>query len=274
MTTPATVVNRGEATELKALVRGAMQLDISVAGSVSDELALYDRLTRDPLGAQRDLQAAHAALGAAEVDKIDGVLDKLAEASLRTFAAQGLGESIHQIALGRLRAAVYTEMDNWEISAVEIFNQKVADHKLNEAGPTLPDLLAILSPIDLSHSQSQAVQTWRNAADALHEIFSFYARIATLNGHDVGPGGADELSTNLSMACRLGDPGSWATAESAAVRFASIGAGSDAARKYGVLQPFCIPAICGYELRLSTSSDAANIRRSIQPAAGAGNAVR
>jgi hypothetical protein len=265
MTAP-NVLNRGEITSLTALVREAARLDIDVPESVTDELDLHNRLTKDALGTQRELQTAHAALQAAPIDKIDAALDALTDASLRSLAAQALTETLNGVALSRLRSVVYHQLTSWEGQAVDRFNKVVEAHKLNEVAGMLPDLVSVVSPIDLSHSQSQAVQIWRDAVEHLRTLFGFYTRIATINGHEVGPGGADGLSTNLSLACRLGDPGSFSVAQNAAVSFASIGGGSDAARRYGPLAPFVIVALNGYELRLSTSEDAARIRRAIQPA--------
>jgi hypothetical protein len=269
MTAP-TVISSGEITSLTALVREAARLDISVPKSVSDELKLHDRLTKhDPLKTRHELQQAHAALQAAPVNKVDASLEKLTEASLRMLTAQALTDTVSQVALIRLRSAVYAELDAWESEAVKLFNACTDAYKLNdvEVAGNLPDLVSVVSPIDLSHSQSHAVQVFREAVEHLHPLFSFYTRIATINGHEVGPGGADGLSTNLSLATRLGDPGSFSVARNAAEKFASIGANSDAARRYGQLAPFCIPAMCGYPLHLSTSAEAAAIRRAIQPQA-------
>lgn len=263
-----TVITHGEITSLTNLVREAARLDITAPEDVTDELELHGRLTKqDPLKTQRELQQAHAALQAAPVSKIDAALDALTEASVRTLAAQALTETVGQIALVRLRNAVYDQLPTWEVEAVKIFNAAVEAHKLNEVAADLPDLTQVASPIDLTAPQNRAVGVWRDGVAELHPIWGFYRRIAQINGDEVGPGGADGVGTNLLLACRLGDPGRFSVAGDAAVRFASIAAGSDSARRYGQLAPFVVPALCGYELHLSTSADAARIRLAIQPAA-------
>lgn len=267
MTNP-TVVSHGEVTSLKAIVRDAANLGIDVPAAVADELELSRRLTeQDALKVQHDLQAAHAALQSAPVSKVDVALKALTDASLRSLAASALTDTLHGVALSRLRNAVYDELHSFEAQAVELFNAAVERHGLNEVAESLPDLTTVVSPIDLSAPQAHAVQVWRDGVAELHPAFGLYRKIAQINGDDVGPGGADSVGTNLLLACRLGNPGRFAVADSAAVAFAAIGGGSDAARRYGQLAPFVVPAICGYELRLSTSDDALKIRRAIQPAA-------
>jgi hypothetical protein len=74
MTAP-NVINQGEQTSLKNLVRDAHRLGIPVSKSVDQECELHDRLTRhDPLNTQRELQQAHAELASAPAGKISAVL--------------------------------------------------------------------------------------------------------------------------------------------------------------------------------------------------------
>ncbi len=267
MTGP-TVFSRGEVTSLKALVRDAASLDIDVPESVTDELELNRRLTeQDPLKVQHELQQAHAELQSAPPNKVDAALKALTDASLRSLAASALTDTLHGVALSRLRNAVYDQLASWEEQAVELFNAAVDRHGLNEVASSLPDLTQVVSPIDLSAPQAHAVQVWRDGVAELHPVFGFYRKIAQISGDEVGPGGADTVGTNLLLACRLGNPGRFSVADGAAVAFAGIGGGSNAARRYGQLAPFVVPAICGYELHLSTSDDAVKIRRAIQPAA-------
>src|SRR3984957_12826896 len=195
-----------EATSLSRFVTDARQLGLDVPKSVDDELKLHRRLTNDPLGTHQALARAQSALHAAPIDKVDAALDVLAEATVQAGAAQALGETVRQIAVARLRHVVYDQLDGWEKQAVEAANGVVEAHKLNAVAADLPDLVALVSPVDLSHTQSRAVQRFREAADLLHPLWRLFTKISIENGHDVGPGGADGLSTNLSLACRLGNP--------------------------------------------------------------------
>jgi hypothetical protein len=266
MTAP-NVINRGEITQLTALVREAARLDLALPESVTDELDLHTRLTKDALGTQRELQQAHAAVQAAPAAEFDAALDKLTDASLRSIAASALTDTLHGVALSRLRGAVYDQLAGWEEQAVQLFNAAVDRHGLNEVAAQLPDLTQVVSPIDLSAPQAHAVQVWREGTAALHEIFAFYRRVVEVSGDSIGPEMSDGLGVNLSLSCRLGSPRSFAQAEVAAVAFASVAAGTDAARRYGALSPFVVVPLAGYKLHLSTSSDAAAIRRSLQSAA-------
>jgi hypothetical protein len=266
MTAP-NVVNRAEIRSLTALVREAATLEIPVPESVTDELELHSRLTRDALGTQRELQAAHAALQSAPTSTVDAALKALTDASLRTLAAQALTDTLNGVALSRLRNAVFDQLPAFEAEAVSMFNAAVLRHSLNEAADDLPDLTQVVSPIDLSSPQARAVQVWRDGVAELHLLWAFYSRIAQISGDSVGPENVDGLGVNLLLACRLGSPGRFSVASAAAERFAGIGAGSDASRRYGQLAPFVVPAICGYALHLSTSENALHIRRAIQPAA-------
>jgi hypothetical protein len=259
-----------EATNLTNLIRDARAFGLDVPKSVSDEQALYRRLAGDPLDSQRALVEAQTALAAAPVNKIDAALRGLADATVLAGAAQTVNDSVKHIALQRLRNAVYDQLRGWEAETVAKFNLVVKDYRLNDVAGDLPNLAELVSPIDLSRTQNHALQQWRDAADQLHPLWSLYTKVAHIEGHEVGPSGADDLSTNLSLAARLGQPGSFSVAQGAAGIFASISAGTSASRRYGRLAPFCVTAICGYPLQLSTSDDAARIRQAIQhPAAAA-----
>jgi hypothetical protein len=159
-----------------------------------------------------------------------------------------LADEIRSIALSRLHNAVYDQVPSFEAEVVSRFNAVVDSHLLNEVGRDLPALENKLSPVDLTRAQAHAVATWSEAADLLRPLWLFYSKLAELNGDPVGPGGADDLSTNLTLAARLGPVPDMGTARSAATRFASIAVGSDAARGYGEIGVFVVPVISGYPL--------------------------
>jgi hypothetical protein len=255
------------AANLGSLVRTAAQFELHVPKSVQDELDLHRKLTNDPLKTGAAVQKAQEALSTAPVGDVGRALNDLSDAVIQAGAAQVLGGVVQNIATNRLQHAVYSHLNSFESEAVEKFNAAVEDHELNRFGPDLPDLAVLVSPLDLGRQQNRALDAWRNAAPQLNALWNFYIRVVQLVGHEPGPGGADELSTNLSLACRLGNPGRFSTATNAANLFASIATGSDASRRYSVLSPFCVTALCGYDLHLSTSEGAAQVRRQIQPAA-------
>jgi hypothetical protein len=256
-----------QSTLLSRLVTDVRRLGIDIPKSVDEELSLYRKLSNDPFGVAQALQAAQSALHAAPADKVDTALKSLADATVLAGSAQALTDTVKQIAMQRLQHAVLSQLGAWERQAVDLFNATVDSYELNRWAPDLPDLATLVSPLDLSPQQNNSLQHWRDAAGPLGAIWTVYTRIVQINGDEVGPGGADGQSTNLLLACRLGDPGRFSVAQSAAGIFASIAVGSDAARRYGQLAPFCVSAMCGYELRLSSSEGAEKIRRAIQHAA-------
>ena len=149
-------------------------------------------------------------------------------------------------------------------------NSIVAENGLNEIAKHLPDFAdrhnsGVLS---LSRAQGDAVQRWRDAAEQIDPLWRVYVAIATLEGHDdTGRVTADTRSAGLRFACRLGNPGTFSTADAAATTLVSASEGTDAAKRWGPLLPFAVPAIHGYALNFHTSADAAAIRLAIQPAA-------
>ena len=122
------------------MVREAANLEIELATSVTDEIDLHDRLTKDALGTARELQQAHAALQSAPVSEVDAALKALTDASLRSMAASALTDTLSGVALSRLRNVVYDQLAGWEAQAVELFNTAVDRHGLSEVAPDLPDL--------------------------------------------------------------------------------------------------------------------------------------
>jgi hypothetical protein len=263
---PISPVNE-DAARLTNLVADARSLGLTVPAAVSDELALFRRLTADPRGTQSALTQAQTALTAAPIAKVDSALEALTDAALASYAAQALGETVKNIAVHRLHNAVFDQAPTWETETVDQFNQIVEDSQLNDVAGDLPDLTSLMSPVDMTRDQSRAVQRWVDAADLLNPLWSMYRRLAHFHGEDVGPDDVSGVATNLLLACRLGDPGSFRVAQSAVAYFAAISAGSDASRRYGKIGLFAVPPMCRYPLRLSTNQDALRIRRAIQPAA-------
>jgi hypothetical protein len=255
-----------ESARLTNLVADAHTLGFDVPAAVSDEVALFRRLTSDH-GTQAALSQAQTALRTAPLDKVDGVLDALNDAALQIYAAQVLGETVKDIGLHRLHNAIFDHVPNWETATVEQFNQVVESHRLDELAGDLPDLTTLVSPVDMTRAQSHATQQWVDAVDLLNPLWSMYRRLAQFLGEDVGPEDPSGVATNLLLACRLGDPGSFRVAQSAAAYFAAVSVGSDASRRYGKIGIFAVPAMVGYPLELQTNHDALRIRRAIQPAA-------
>lgn len=157
---------------------------------------------------------------------------------------------------------------HFESAVVDQFNAIVEDFQLAEHASNLPDMAQKgFNVMSISGAAGSAIEAWRTALPELRPRWDLYRQLANLEGQLIGPAGADDLSTNLYTAAVLGTPGSWNQALGAAQRMAEIAAGADSAKPWFPLSPFIIPALQGYLLHLSTSDDAARIRRAIQPAA-------
>lgn len=265
------VISHDEAHHLAALVRSVRDTGIEVPKNVDAEAKLYREYTRDKhTPADADVAAAVNALSSVPADEFAASVPALTTAALaRDAYARDVKPALRGIIAARLRRAVYGAMGDWQAAIVERFNETVDSSGINDTAPHLPDFSdpASITMWNLSGVEGRAIGEWRSTCDALHPLWNLYKRIAREDGHEVGPSGPDYLSVNLFTAAVLGDPQTLGRAESAAIRMAGIAQNSDATKSFGPLMPFVIPALCGYELHLSTPDDALAIRRGFQPGA-------
>ncbi|WP_078315218.1 hypothetical protein [Mycobacterium sp. D16Q16] len=247
------------------LVRDLRSHGITISDSVEDELKLYKSVLESSRDSESTFQHAQSELGRCSASKWDSSLKAFNKAAFEMFTTKTNEQNLIKIAAQRLYFAVSDATDDWESEIVDHYNAVVDEHRLNEVAQDLPDFTGQTSVLTLTETQGKAVDLWRNASVALSSWWGLYSRLATLQGHEVGPMGVDGQGTNLFTACVFGDPGSFGMASQAARIMASSAGGSTTARAYGPLIPHVIPALCGYELQLSTLDDAAAIRRAIQP---------
>jgi hypothetical protein len=264
------MIDHSQIASLNGLVSLIRQLDIDIPLEVDREVKLNKDSQRTEK-AQRALDAAKSNLRTVAIDKFDEAATEVVDASLRLFAvSSGADALIADAAARRLETRIYDAVSGWEAEIVERFNQVVEDYRLNEVASDLPRFgdAASYNVLSLGASQGQAVELWRTAASALHPLWSGFTRLAKLNGRDIGPtNGADSVADGLFTGCCLGDPGTFGAAESAATVLAKIADGTDSVRATAPLQPFLVPQLAGYDLRLHTISQATVIRTRIQPAA-------
>jgi hypothetical protein len=260
-----------ETVSLTGLVSVIRQLDIDIPLEVEQEVMLHKDLQRTQKQAQEALDAAKSALRTVAADKFDAAATEVVDASLRLFAvSSGADALIAEAVARRLQGRVYDAVSGWEAEIVDRFNEVVEDYRLNEVAADLPRFgdTGSYNVLSLGAAQGQAVEQWRTAASALHPLWSGFTRLAKLNGRDIGPtNGADSVADGLFTGCCLGDPVTFGGAESAATLLAKIAEGVDSVRATAPLQPFLVPHLAGYDLRLHTVSQATVIRTRIQLAA-------
>lgn len=261
-----TVFDEGNA--LVTLVKGVTQLGIDVTEQVHAEARLHESLRSSRKTAETAHEEALYRLRTVPLDEFDSARQELVQASLSLFAvAQGVDRALLDASASRLQAVVFDSVAEWEIEVVDRFNEVVDRYELNDVAVHLPDFAdpGSFDVLSLTANQGRAVDAWRDAADELRPLWRLYTNMARFNGHTLGPASANDLSANLFTACVLGDPGTFGRADGAAAKMAALSAGANAPRKYGQLMPFVIPALSGYDLRLSTPDEASVIRHRIQP---------
>lgn len=247
------------------LVRDLRARGITIPDSVEDELKLYKSVRESSWDSESAFQHAQSELSRCSASKWDSSLKAFNKAAFEMFTMKTNEQNLIKIAAQRLFIAVSDAADDWASEIVDQYNAVVDEYRLNEVDKELPDFTGQTSVLTLTENQGKAVDAWRSASVALSAWWGLYGRLATLQGHEVGPMGIDGQGTNLFTACVLGNPGSFGVANVAAQIMASSAGGSTNARAYGPLVPHVIPALCGYELRLSTLKEAAVIRGAIQP---------
>lgn len=265
-------IHHDEQNAALQLIRKVRDIGIDVPKPVAAEATLYRNTQREESRAGEALRDASSKLATVALSEFDAAKAELVSASNRLFAVHsGLGDALLNVAGERLLRAVYHATPDWEAEAVARFNSIVDEFGLNEVAGDLPNLADVHNSgvLSLGRAQGEAVQRWRDAAERLHPLWIVYTTVARLEGHDIGRVTADTRSAGLVLACRLGHPGTFGVADAAATTFVSVSEGTDSAKRWGPLVPFVVPALHGYELRLHTSSEAAEIRLAIQPGAAA-----
>lgn len=268
MTQPQTVVSHGEITALTNVIRGARDLSIKIPAEVDAELKVYRSTQEHDRTAQQEQTEAISRLYHVPASEFDAALVDAADATSRLTAKRELSATLVAAATHRLRRVVSIASAHFEAAVVDQFNAIVEDFQLVEHASNLPDMAQTgFNVMSISGAAGSAIEAWRSALPELSPRWHLYRKLAELEGQLIGPAGVDDLSTNLYTAAVLGTPGSWSQASAAAERMAAIAAGADSQKAWAPLMPFALPALHGYQLRLSTSDEAARIRRQIQPAA-------
>jgi ferric-dicitrate binding protein FerR (iron transport regulator) len=152
------------------------------------------------------------------------------------------------------------------ICCVGLLNDVAQDFDLNRHASALPDIAEKgFSALNISGAAGAALEAWRGAGPRLHEAWTLFKRLATFEGHTIGPD--RELSVNLFTVTTIGHRGTWRRAVAAADRLAAFAVGGDSVKPWQPLSPFIVTALHSFPLEFSTLEDAARIRRRIQTAA-------
>jgi hypothetical protein len=249
-----------------SLVSTIRQLNIEVPEAVTAALNSYRGSMKVREHAQREYDSAFSDLQFVELDKMDGARQRVVDAWVRLSATTEVETAFTNAAGRRLNHQVFDITPEWESAVVERFNETVDYYELNRVSGDLPNFNdpRSFNVLSLTKQQGHAADRWREAADHLHPLWSAYRRLAGMRDHEIGPVSANDRSINLFTACVLGDPGSFGRADAAATRFASIEFGSTSAGAYAAINPFVVPALVGYNLKLHTLQTAATVRSRVQ----------
>lgn len=265
MTQP-TVITHGEITSLRNLISAVRELGIGIPGDVQAELEIRKRVEGDGQVSQRAHTESIARLYSAPAEDFDKALSAAADAAARLRAEQELTSVIEAASVHRLSRAVLSATPDWMSEATRFLNQVVSDYQLNEHAEHLPDLADPgFSALSISGAAGSALEAWRTAGPLLGQGWELYRRIATFEGHTIGPD--SELSVNLFTTAVLGNPGSWGRAQAAAHTLAEFSYNVDPVKPWRTLAPHITCALHGFELNFSTLADAERIRRNFQAAA-------
>ncbi|EIU16242.1 Uncharacterised protein [Mycobacteroides abscessus subsp. massiliense] len=253
-------------TRLGSIVRGLRRLGFETPADIEAELKIVEIQSTAAGDAAAALRVARDNLSSVPADEFDSAVAEFDKASIRAFATQnGDANLIREVTAGRLESAILSHYGEWMGQIVKGYNEVVESNDLNRHGRNLPDLTSKhLRVLDISSTQTAAIEAWKAAEPTLSSYWGMYVRLAELRGIDrIGPKTVDAAGTNMWLACILGEP-NWSQAESAAVVMASVAAGSSASAEVRKLVPHIIPSIVGYDLNLTTPGDAGQRRSSIQ----------
>lgn len=253
-------------TRLGSIVRGLRRLGFETPADIEAELKIVEIQSTAAGDAAAALRVARDNLSSVPADEFDSAVAEFDKASIRAFATQnGDANLIREVTAGRLESAILSHYGEWMGQIVKGYNEVVESNDLNRHGRNLPDLTSKhLRVLDISSTQTAAIEAWKAAEPTLSSYWGMYVRLAELRGIDrIGPKTVDAAGTNMWLACILGEP-NWSQAESAAVVMASVAVGSNASAEVRKLVPHIIPSIVGYDLNLTTPGDAGQRRSSIQ----------
>lgn len=175
----------------------------------------------------------------------------LVKATAELQAASAANGAVQSAAETNLLGAINANVGDYEAQLVQMFSAIVAQHRLNELAPALPDFSVDgfkLDVLSLTASQADAVLAWKRSAGQLHGVWEAYTRLAKFRGYTLGPVGDSLWSNRLTAAC-LGAVTAAHTMTVATV-FAAWDAGVESSRQIRPLLPFVAAAISGFELQL------------------------
>lgn len=253
-----------------ALVSTMRDLGIDIPEPVSAEAKRYKESLNVRKTAENDYNAAVFAMGQASVDDVEAAQNRLIDAAVRLrVIIDGVETALVRIAGQRLDNSVFDAVPDWEVQVVDRFNDIVDQFELNEVAGDLPNFAdaGSYNVLSLGRSQGHAVERWRTASEILRPLWHAYTKLASIKGYSVGAHTADNLADNLFSACVLGDPNTFGRTESAAHELVKLALNVDSVKAYAPIAPFVVPALSGYDLRLSSIADAAAIRSRVQQAA-------
>lgn len=245
---------------------------IDVPPEVNAESKLYQDVRLKQTHLQRARSLAASNLLAVSTDEFDAAQAAFSEAVAKERTFTAIQGELLRMSEQRLSGAISRYAYTWEREVVNRFNQVVDEFDLNQAARNLPNLADTQNTtiMRIDREQGEAVQTWRNAVWRLHPLWEAYTHLAVWRGLEApSVVTAETRSVGILTACRLGDPGSFETADGVTTSLVEAHARTQGVAGWDSLLPFIIPAIHGYPLHLNTNSDATRIRNRIQFGAAA-----
>ncbi|WP_067532215.1 hypothetical protein [Nocardia crassostreae] len=255
------------ARSLRNLVQDIRALGIAIPNDLDEEIKLVRQLGDEERTAIQAIQAKQAQLrtvAAKDYTQTRGELIELL--NLETARRDNdFRQFENDTVANRIARSMAQAADDFQSGLADVFNQVVADHRLNESAADLPKFAdRHLSVLNLTTAQHNAVEAWKLGAEALRPIWGAFARLGTFLGYELGA--SSEYSAQLDNAYVLGDVTEPQQAHRMAQYFNSLWHGTDSHKPLQPLMPFVYAAYAGVPLRLKTLDVAAELRRQIQAA--------
>jgi hypothetical protein len=248
------------------LVRAVRGLGIDIPADVEAELAIRKGIAGEGQQSKQAHTEAISRLYSVPAKDFNKALTAAAEATARLRAEQELAAVIEAASVHRLRRVVAVATPDWIAAVTSSLNEVVEAYQLNAHAGQLPKLTEPgFSVLSIGGAAGAALTAWRDAGPRLAELWSLYRRLATFEGHEVGPD--SERSTNLFTVAVLGHPGTWSRAMAAADTLATFAHNVDQVKAWQPLSPHIVSALHGFPLEFSTLDEAGKRRQAIQSAA-------
>jgi len=269
----AMAVQSSPTVGIKKLVGNLKALGIEIPKTLSEELELSKKIKDDGFTREAARNKARTALETAHDQKSFLKARDEYSALLASETASndpGFQSMIGGIIDHRVSNAMFDANYGFQVALASQFNTVVDDFGLNQSVGSLPDFQNdMFRLVDMSPVQASTLNTWKQAVEQLHPIWSAFKSLADLNGVDLGS--SQDIGPNIDMAYVLGDVPEHRYVMSpnpdvvdAQQELMNWKLNVKSSQVYGRLAPFILLSICNIPLQLSTVHEAAEQRRKLQ----------